>query len=119
MGSRSIASTTCRNNPWKAQTHQTVALRGNVERGLAAPPEAEPGTLVVYSAKKGEAAVDGDGVNSPFAQAFMQLKMPGREVRRMFDYVSDEVIEATGKRQQPFMYGRLPASRDCFFVAGR
>jgi tetratricopeptide (TPR) repeat protein len=117
---RIIILDACRNNPFKASMRQTVALRGSLERGLAAPPEAEPGTLVVYSAKEGEAAVDGDGANSPFALAFVkQVKMPGREVRRMFDYVSDDVIEATGKRQQPFMYGRLPASRDFFFVAGK
>jgi hypothetical protein len=28
--------------PFKAQMHQTVALRGSVERGLAAPQETEP-----------------------------------------------------------------------------
>jgi len=48
-----------------------------------------------------------------------RLKTPGREVRRMFDDVSDDVIEATSKRQQPFMYGRLPGKRDFFFVAGK
>jgi tetratricopeptide (TPR) repeat protein len=117
---RIIVLDACRNNPFKAHMHQTAALRSGLDRGLAAPPEAEPGTLIVYSAKEGEAAVDGDGVNSPFALAFTtRLKMPGREVRRVFDDVSDDVIEATGKRQQPFMYGRLPGKRDFFFVAGR
>jgi hypothetical protein len=95
-------------------------LRGNLDRGLAAPPEAEPGTLTVYSAKEGQAAVDGDGFNSPFARAFMtELKVPGRDVRRMFDDVSDDVIETTSKRQQPFIYGWLPGKRDFFFVAGK
>jgi tetratricopeptide (TPR) repeat protein len=115
---RIIILDACRSNPFKASWRQTAALRGSLDRGLAPPPETEPGTLVVYSAKEGEAAVDGDGVNSPFAQAFVtRLKTPGREVRRMFDDVSDDVIEATGKRQQPFMYGRLPGKRDFFFVA--
>jgi tetratricopeptide (TPR) repeat protein len=110
----------CRSDPFKANMRQTTALRGSLDRGLAAPPEAEPGTLVVYAAKEGQAAVDGDGVDSPFAQAFVKrLKTPGREVRRMFDDVSDDVFEATGKRQQPFMYGRLPGKRDFFFVAGK
>jgi uncharacterized caspase-like protein len=98
---------------------QTASLRGSLDRGLAAPPEAEPGTLVVYSAKEGQAAVDGDGVNSPFATALIaQLKVPGREVRRVFDYVREEVMNATSKRQQPFTYGSLPP-RDFFFVAGK
>jgi hypothetical protein len=53
------------------------------------------GTLVVYSAKEGQAADDGDGVNSPFALAFAaRLKKPGREMQRMFD----DVLQATNKR---------------------
>jgi len=117
---RIIILDACRNNPFKANMHQTVALRGSIDRGLAAPPETEPGTLVVYSAKEGEAAVDGDGINSPFALAFVtRLKTPGREVQRMFDDVRDDVLAATGKRQQPYKYGSLPGARDFFFVAGK
>jgi hypothetical protein len=45
----------------------------------------------------------GAGIHSPFATALIaHLKVPGREVRRMFDYISDDVIEATHNRQQPF-----------------
>jgi hypothetical protein len=59
-----------------------------------------------------------DGVNSPFARAFIaRLKVPGREVRRLFDDVRDDVLDATGNRQQPFTYGSLPGRRDFFFVA--
>jgi uncharacterized caspase-like protein len=106
--------------PFKANMHQTVALRGSLDRGLAAPPETKPGTLVVYSAKEGQAAVDGDGVNSPFARAFVaRLKKPGREVQRMFDDVRDDVLQATNERQEPYKYGSLPGSRDFFFVAGK
>jgi hypothetical protein len=88
---------------------------------LAPPPESESGTLIVYSAKGGEIAADDvDGVNSPFASAFVkELKVPGREVRRLFDYVRDDVLDATNGRQHPFTYGSLPGRRDFFFVAGR
>jgi hypothetical protein len=98
-----------------------MASRGSNDRGLAPPPEAEPGTLIVYSAKDGEVAADDvDGVNSPFARAFVAaLKVPGREVRRLFDDVRDDVLEATNKRQQPYTYGSLPARRDFYFVAKR
>jgi hypothetical protein len=74
--------------------------------------------LVVYSAKDGEVAADDvDGVNSPFARAFVkEVKVPGREVRRLFDYVRDDVIDATNDRQEPFTYGSLPGRRDFFFV---
>ncbi len=117
---RIIILDACRNNPFKAQMRQTAALRGSLDRGLAAPPETEPGTLVVYSAKEGQAAVDGDGVNSPFARAFVaRLKEPGRDVRRMFDDVRDDVLEATSKRHQPYTYGSVPGRRDFFFVAGK
>ena len=34
----------------------------------------------------------------------LEMKVPGREIRRMFDYVRDDVLEATNKRQQPFTY---------------
>jgi hypothetical protein len=101
--------------------NRTMASRGGTDRGLAPPPESKPGTLVVYSAKDGEVAADDiDGVNSPFARAFVaELKEPGREVRRLFDYVRDDVLEATNDRQQPFTYGSLPGRRDFYFVAKR
>ncbi len=111
----------CRVNPFKDSMRRTMASRSGNDRGLAPPPEPEPGTLVVYSAKDGQIATDNiDGANSPFARAFAaELKVPGREVRRQFDYVRDDVLEATNKRQQPFTYGSLPGRRDFFFVAGK
>jgi hypothetical protein len=98
-----------------------LVLRSSLERGLAAPPEAEPGTLIVYSAKEGEGAVDDvDGANSPFARAFAaRLRTPGREVSRMFADVRDDVRAATGKHQQPFTYGSLPGGKDLYFVMPR
>jgi uncharacterized caspase-like protein len=110
----------CRVNPFKERMRR-VASRGAADRGLAPPPESKPGTLIVYSAKGGEVAEDGaEGVNSPFARAFVaQLQVPGREVRRLFDFVRDDVLEATKDRQQPFTYGSLPARRDFYFVAGK
>lgn len=60
------------------------------------------------------------GVNSPFALAFVaRLKKPGREVRRMFDDVRDDVLEATNDRQEPFTYGSVTGRRDFYFVAGK
>jgi tetratricopeptide (TPR) repeat protein len=116
---RLIILDACRVNPFKDRMRRAGTLsRGGSIRGLAPPPESEPGTLVVYSAKDGEVAADDvDGVNSPFARAFLQeVKVPGREVRRLFDYVRDDVIDATDNRQEPFTYGSLPGRRDFFFV---
>src|SRR5260370_22829753 len=66
----------CRVNPFANQMKrtQTVASR-SVSRGLAAV-EPEAGTLVVYAAKDGETALDGDGINSPFASAFVKFQCP-------------------------------------------
>jgi tetratricopeptide (TPR) repeat protein len=116
---RLIILDACRVNPFSEHMHRSLALsRGGGDRGLAPPPESKPGTLVVYSAKNGEVAADDvDGVNSPFARAFVrEIKVPGREVRRLFDYVRDDVIEHTNNRQEPFTYGSLPGRRDFFFV---
>ena len=64
----------------------------SVSRGLAAV-EPEAGTLVVYAAKDGETALDGDGISSPFASAFVKnVPRPGLEVRRLFDFVRDESL---------------------------
>jgi tetratricopeptide (TPR) repeat protein len=115
---RVIVLDACRNNPFKDRMRRTVASRSATDRGLA-PPPAEAGMLVVYSAKEGEVAADDvNGVNSPFARAFVaQIRTPGLEVRRLFDVVRDDVMEATGRRQQPYTYGSLSGRRDFFFVA--
>jgi uncharacterized caspase-like protein len=118
---RLVVLDACRNNPFKQQMHRSIASRSATDRGLAPPPETEPGTLVVYSAKEGEVAADDvDGVNGPFAKALVaELKVPGVDVRRMFDNVRDDVLEVTRKRQQPYTYGSLPGRKDFFFVSTR
>ena len=78
-------------------------------------PAARPG-MVRY----GEIALDGDGINSPFASAFVKnLPTPGLEVRRLFDFVRDDVMEATGRKQKPFSYGSISGKQDFYFVAGK
>ena len=116
---RLIVLDACRNNPFKDRMRRMAVVRTATDRGLAPPPETDAGTLVVYSARDGDVAADDVGdANSPFALAFMaEMKVPGREVRRMFDYVRDDVLEATNKRQQPFTYGSLPGRKDFYFVA--
>jgi uncharacterized caspase-like protein len=117
---RIVVLDACRDNPFREQMRRAGATR-TVSRGLAPPQEPKAGTLLVYSAKAGEvAADDSGGVNSPFAHAFVeQIKTPGREVRRLFDDVRDDVIDATGGRQHPFTYGSLPGRKDFYFVAGK
>jgi Caspase domain len=112
---RLIILDACRNNPFLDQMKRTIATRA-VTRGLA-PVEPDAGSLIVYAAKHGETALDGDGNNSPFATALIdRLQTPNLEIRRLFDLVRDDVLASTNKKQQPFTYGSLSGSEDFYFV---
>ena len=66
--------------------------------------------------RTGRIAQDGDGANSPFAAAPAQhLTEPGVEVGKLFRLVRDDVLDATGKKQEPFVYGSLPGRQDFYF----
>lgn len=97
----------CRDNPFIAQMRRSVASR-SIGRGLARI-EPEGGTLVAYAAKHGQIALDGEAANSPFVSALVKhLATPGLEINKLFRLVRDEVRAATGRRQEPFVYGSLP-----------
>jgi Caspase domain len=103
---RVIILDACRNNPFTASMQRSVASRA-VGRGLA---QIEPSgeTLVVYAAKAGSTAADGEGANSPFAQALAKrLPEPGLEISLLFRAVRDDVLAKTGRTQEPFTYGSL------------
>lgn len=112
---RMIVLDACRNNPFASQMRRTMSSR-SLGRGLARI-EPEAGTLVVYAAKHGEVALDGEGKNSPFIQAMVKRiqQKPGLEVRRLFDLVRDDVVAATSRKQQPFSYGSISGSEDFYF----
>ena len=114
----------CRNNPFVPKLKVASVSRSvdgpavpSIGRGLGRV-EPEPGTLIVYSAKHGEIALDGVGKNSPFAEALVKriVQRPPIEMRRLFDFVREDVVETTHKQQQPFAYGSLLAKDDFFFV---
>jgi uncharacterized protein with WD repeat len=97
----------CRNNPFASQMKMTVAKR-SVVRGLT---RFEPtgATLVVYAAKEGTTAVDGDGKDSPFALSFAKrIVERGVEINMAFRFVRQDVLVTTGSQQEPFVYGSLP-----------
>jgi len=96
----------CRENPFAAAMRRTVSMK-SAARGLA-PVEPLRATLVVYAAKDGEFAMDGDGANSPFAAALVKhLAEPHVEIGKMFRLVTADVLGATDQKQQPFVYGSL------------
>jgi tetratricopeptide (TPR) repeat protein len=89
----------------------------SIGRGLA-EVRVNGATLVVYAAKHGEVALDGEGGDSPFAVAFVQrIATPGVEINKLFRLVRDDVMEATAGRQEPYTYGSLPGNEDFYFVA--
>ena len=108
----------CRDNPFEKNMQHTMAVK-LVSKGLS-NIEPEAGFMVVYAAKHGETALDGDSLNSPFATALArEIRVPKVEVRRLFDIVRDDVWKATNHQQQPFTYGSLPGREDFYFVAER
>ncbi|MGC1447782.1 MAG: tetratricopeptide repeat protein [Xanthobacteraceae bacterium] len=130
----------CRTNPFLAALHRTASLDvGLTQASSAASPQSSQspqnpyvvrsvdrglgeikvpgGTLVVYAAKHGQTALDGQGNDSPFAVALVQrIATPNVEVDKLFRLVRDDVLEATAGRQEPYTYGSLPGHEDFFFV---
>jgi len=122
----------CRDNPFASQMQKTAAAQPlatvaakesagtrtrSVSRGLS-EVKVSGATLVVYAAKHGQTALDGEGGNSPFAVAFAQrIATPNVEINKLFRLVRDDVMEATAGRQEPYTYGSLPGREDFFFLA--
>ncbi len=106
----------CRNNPFLHRMVRTAGATRSIGRGLA-QIEPEGAVLVAYSAKHGTTAEDGAGANSPFAEALLAyLEEPGLEINFLFRKVRDRVLEATRKRQEPYLYGSL-SSETLYFRA--
>ncbi|UPK37108.1 tetratricopeptide repeat protein [Bradyrhizobium sp. 186] len=116
---RLVVLDACRDNPFAPTMQRTLSLK-LVDKGFS---NIEPGAgfMVVYAAKHGETAMDGDGgANSPFATALARdIKEPRVEIRKLFDIIRDDVWSATKHGQQPFTYGSPPGREDFFFVAGK
>ncbi len=108
----------CRDNPFEKTMQHSIALK-LVSKGLS-NIEPEAGFMVVYAAKHGETALDGDSANSPFATALARdIREPRVEVRKLFDIVRDDVWTATKHAQQPFTYGSPPGREDFYFAPGK
>jgi uncharacterized caspase-like protein len=96
----------CRNNPFLLTMKRADGTRGIDHRGLA-PVEPDPNEIVVYAARDGEAADDGQNTDhSPFSAALIaRLKEPRIEIHQVFRNVTKDVYEATNGTQRPFVYG--------------
>lgn len=95
----------CRDNPLAdnlrrslTSEHRSVSLG----RGLARMDPTGRQTLVAFSAAPGEEAQDGNGRNSPFAEALLRhMPEAGVEVSVMLKQVSADVRQATHSAQRP------------------
>jgi hypothetical protein len=97
----------CRNNPFADGMKRTVSSR-SVGRGLARIEPTTTNTLVAFAAKAGFTALDGAAGNSPYATALVKyIARPGLDLRKAFGFIRDDVLQATGSRQEPYVYGSL------------
>lgn len=97
----------CRDNPFAKTMKRTVASRA-IGRGLAKVEPTSPNTMIAFAAKAGSTASDGNARNSPFATALADhLPKPGLDLRKAFGFVRDDVLKATGNKQEPYVYGSL------------
>ncbi|MEZ5749044.1 MAG: caspase family protein [Caenibius sp.] len=100
---RMIVLDACRNNPFGNSWKRGVRA---VPAGLADIDVYD--VLVMYAAAPGQVAADGSGGNSPFAQALARrLPEPGLAIQLLGGAVRDDVLEATGGKQRPFVTGSM------------
>jgi hypothetical protein len=106
---RLIILDACRDNPFRAGMKRDRRSATRSMSQLSAPDlTSTTDTLTAYAAKLGSSAEDGEGDHSPFTTALLKnLTVPGLDVRMAFGRVKKEVMNATGGRQEPFVYGSL------------
>jgi tetratricopeptide (TPR) repeat protein len=105
----------CRNNPFLTRMSMTGGRTRSIARGLATI-EPEHGEVVFFSARDGTTAEDGSGSNSPFTTALVKhLGEQGLEIGMFFRKVTSTVLASTNPKQEPFVYGRIPA--ESFYFA--
>ena len=97
----------CRDNPFLKTMKRSVGSR-SMGRGLAKVEPVVSDTLIAFAARAGSIALDGGGRNSPFTSSLLKhIATPGIDIRLAFGHVRDDVLEMTGQKQEPFVYGSL------------
>lgn len=94
----------CRDNPFVEQIKRSLgATRStSVSSGLS-EMKSGAGTLIAFSTAPGQVALDGDGDNSPFAEALIKhLSEPGLEIRLAMTKVRGDVEGSTSGKQTPW-----------------
>jgi hypothetical protein len=101
----------CRDNPFVRRVAEASGATRSmvVGRGLGRISDVPNNTMIAYATQSGNIALDGTGAgNSPYAQALVHhLGAAETDIRLVFGAVRDEVLQATGRQQEPFTYGSL------------
>lgn len=94
----------CRDNPIGRSWMKTRSIGRGLGLGEVTDTDLPEASLILYSAGPGEVALDGTGKNSPFTEALSKrLQEPGQHILEAFYKVSDDVVEVTGARQEPWV----------------
>lgn len=97
----------CRNNPFSATSR-------SVTRGMALP-DAPAGTFVALSTSPGAVALDGEGANSPYAEALAQSMLePDVSIEQAFKVTRRLVLQSTKQKQVPWETSSLTG--DFYFM---
>ncbi|MCE1238080.1 MAG: caspase family protein [Hyphomicrobiales bacterium] len=96
----------CRDNPFARSLRRSLkgATRAAESAyGGLAEIRSSVGSMIVYATDPGNVALDGDGRNSPFTEAFLKnAPTPGVEISRVIKRVRLDVVQATGSKQVPW-----------------
>ena len=100
----------CRDNPLARSLAQALGTRSaGISYGLAAV-QAGKGTLISFSTAPGTVALDGDGRNSPYAQALVKhIGDRRKDLNAILIAVRNEVQEMTSNKQMPWDHSSLTA----------
>jgi uncharacterized caspase-like protein len=95
----------CRDNPLETRTAARSGTRGG---GLAGYSTVGSGMLIAFATAPGKTALDGTGEHSPFTQALLKhMASPNIEINDMLTRVRVDVVNATERRQVPWVNSSL------------
>jgi caspase domain-containing protein len=100
----------CRDNPLARNLARALGTRSTqIGRGLA-PVESGEGTLIGFSTQPGNVALDGEGRNSPYAEALLKhIATPGDDLPTILINVRNDVMRATRRKQVPWEHSAMTA----------
>jgi len=108
---RIIVLDACRNNPFRSKRDGT--------RGLTSMGSSVEGTYIAYATADNSTADDNPGESNGLytSKLISALRMPGLDLKQVFEKAKTDVWAASGQRQRPFTYDGVIGSFT--FLEGR